>query len=259
MSKPIHIRLTKSNETFYSYYVDFFCIKGEYRKMGYSEVMIQTHEHFNRIHTKDIQVHLFKREGELTGIVPLVKYNTHLYEIPLYKTDDKIVKNVINSISPSLVQIDKTNIVLLYDYLKSLDNFSFIAQVNLHNLLELITTKNIFCFIVYKNNNIISCYFFRNTYMKIKKMSKDENYALSCFSSINHNFEEFYNFFEQSISIIQKDNKNIFKFLFIENLSDNYLLIQDNNHDIISTSKTAYFLYNYIHQPLEPKNVLLLI
>jgi hypothetical protein len=259
MSKPIHIRLTKSDEIFYSYYVDFFCIKREYRKMGYSEMMIQTHEYFNRTHTKNIQVHLFKREGELTGIVPLVKYNTYLYEIPVYKSDDKIVKNIINSIYPSLIQIDKTNIILLYDYLKLLDNFTFIAQVNILNLLELITTKNVFCFVVYKNNTIISCYFFRNTYMKIKNMSIDENYALSCFSSINNNFEEFYTFFEQSISIIQRENKNIFKFLFIENLSHNYLLIKDNKNKIVSTSKTAYFLYNYIHQPIEPKNVLLII
>jgi hypothetical protein len=82
MSKAVCI--TIPTDEFYSYYVDFFCIKREFRKLGYSEIMIQSHEYSNRMKTKDIQVHLFKREGDITGIVPVVKYNTYLYDLNCY-------------------------------------------------------------------------------------------------------------------------------------------------------------------------------
>ena len=261
MSKSILI--TIPNNEFYCYYVDFFCIKKEFRKLGYSEIMIQSHEYSNRIKTKDIQIHLFKREGELTGIVPVVKYNTYLYNLNDYfhsfnpSTFLYNVKNTFHIQSPILLQITKLNIQILYDYLTEIkDNmFQFITTIHISNFVELIETKNIYCFVLMYKQKIYASYFLRNTFMEI-----DKSPCLSCFASIKDNsynnvFEySFTQTFYQIIQIIQRKEK--FSFLFIENTSHNFLLIKE--YDYISKTQTAYFLYNYILQPLKPKDVFII-
>ena len=125
MSKSILI--TIPNNEFYCYYVDFFCIRKEYRKMGYSEIMIQSHEYFNRHNNKNIQIHLFKREGELTGIVPLVKYTTYLYPIPNIQPSRLFiynVKDIQTTVHPILIQINKKNIQCLFEYINTLKEFT---------------------------------------------------------------------------------------------------------------------------------------
>ena len=259
------ILITLPNNEFYSYYVDFFCIKGGFRKLGYSEIMIQSHEYSNRIKTLDIQVHLFKREGELTGIVPVVKYNTYLYDLNDYFNSFNPssflfnVKNISHIQTPILLQITKSNIQILYDYLTEIKNnniFHFITTLHISNFIELIETKNIYCVVLMYKQKIYASYFLRNTFMEI-----DKRQCLSCFASIkDHLYDNVirYSFtqtFQQIIQIIQRKEK--FSFLFIENISHNFLLIKD--HDYISKTKTAYFLYNYILQPLKQKNVFIII
>jgi hypothetical protein len=270
MSKAVCINIP--NNEFYSYYVDFFCIKREYRKLGYSEIMIQSHEYSNRMKTKDIQVHLFKREGDITGIVPVVKYDTYLYNLNCY-LDLTIssafpynIKNIYHSQSPTLLQITKLNIQLIYDYLGEIKNnhmFQFITTVHISNLKELIETKNIFCFVLMYNQKIYASYFLKNTFMEIDidGNNSKRHSSISCFASIKDNDYDkvidlsFCQTFYQVIQVIQREGGN-FSHLFIENVSHNYLLVKD--YDYISKTKTAYFLYNYILQPLKQKNVFII-
>ena len=268
MSKSLCITLP--NDEFYSYYVDFFCIKGEYRKLGYSEIMIQSHEYSNRMKTRDIQVHLFKREGDITGIVPVVKYDTFLYDLNDYfslltpSTFIYNVKNIFNVKSPTLLRITKSNVQILYDYLtkiKDTNMFQFITNVHISNFIELLETKNIYCFVLMYKQTIYASYFLKNTFMEIEKDGVI-NPCLSCFASIKDNLYDtvldysFCQTFYQVIQIIQRDEKVKFSYLFIENISHNFLLIKEC--DYISKTKTAYFLYNYILQPLKEKNVFII-
>ena len=55
------------------YYIDFLCVHKDYRKQNIAPTLIQTHEYNQREKTK-VSVSLFKREGELNVIVPLVLY-----------------------------------------------------------------------------------------------------------------------------------------------------------------------------------------
>jgi hypothetical protein len=266
MSKSILI--TIPNQEFYSYYVDFFCIKREFRKLGYSEIMIQSHEYSNRMKTKDIQVHLFKREGDITGIVPVVKYNTYLYDLNIYfestipSTFLYNVKNIYHIQSPILLQITKSNIQILYDYLTKIkdDNFfQFTTTLHISNFTELIETKNIFCFVLMYKQNIYASYFLKNTFMEIDNDGVT-NHCLSCIASIKDNLYDnviqysFSQTFYQLIQIIQREKK--FPYLFIENISHNFLLIKEDCY--ISKTKTAYFLYNYILQPLKQRDVFII-
>jgi hypothetical protein len=267
MSKAVCITLPTSE--FYSYYVDFFCIKNEFRKMGYSEIMIQSHEYSNRMKTKDIQVHLFKREGDITGIVPVVLYDTYLYDLDNYFTLTPSsflynVKNIYHIQSPILIEITKLNIQIIYDYLTEIKKsgiFQFISTVHISNLKELIETKNIYCFVLMYKQKIYACYFLKNTFMEIDKDGVTCN-CLSCFASIKDDEYDTvmdYSFSQTLYQVIQniQSEKIKFSYLFIENISHNYLLI--NEHQYFSKTKTAYFLYNYILQPLKHKNVLIVI
>jgi hypothetical protein len=270
MSKSVLI--TTPHEEFYSYYVDFFCIKREFRKLGYSEIMIQSHEYMNRMKTKDIQVHLFKREGDITGIVPVVKYNTYLYDINIYfntitpSTFLYNVKNIFHIQTPILLQITKSNIQIIYDHLTVIkDNnlFQFITSIHISNFIELIETKNIYCFVLMYKQKIYASYFLKNTFMEINNDGVT-NHCLSCIASIKSELYDnviqysFSQTFYQVIQLIQRENK--FSYLFIENLSHNYLLVKEREkeNDYISKTKTAYFLYNYILQPLKQKDVFII-
>lgn len=268
MSKSVLI--TTPHEEFYSYYVDFFCIKKEFRKLGYSEIMIQSHEYTNRIKTNDIQVHLFKREGDITGIVPVVKYNTYLYDINSYfhtitpSTFLYNVKNIFHIQTPILLQITKSNIQIIYDHLTVIKNnnlFQFITSIHISNFIELIETKNIYCFVLMYKQKIYASYFLKNTFMEIDNDGVT-NHCLSCIASIKSELYDnviqysFSQTFYQVIQLIQRENK--FSYLFIENLSHNYLLIKEKENDYISKTKTAYFLYNYILQPLKQKDVFII-
>jgi hypothetical protein len=267
MSKAVCITIPTGE--FYSYYVDFFCIKNEYRKLGYAEIMIQSHEYSNRMKTKDIQVHLFKREGDITGIVPVVKYDTYLFKLNKYCVSSPSrflynIKNIYHTQSPILLEITKLNIHLIYDYLSGIKKdiiFQFTATVHISNFKELIETKNIYCFVLMYNQRIYASYFLRNTFMEIDNDGISHP-CLSCFASIKDNEYDLiteYSFpqtFHQVIQIIQSD-KVKFSHLFIEHISHNYLLINDCEY--ISKTKTAYFLYNYILQPLKQKNVFIII
>ena len=106
---------------------------------------------------------------------------------------------------------------------------------------------------------IYASYFFKNTFMEIEKDGRHT--TISCFASIKDNdYDTFmdYSFcqtFYQIIQIIRKEGLT-FSYLFIENISHNHLLIKDCAY--ISKTKTAYFLYNYILQPLKQNNVFII-
>ena len=77
-SRPLYVISPK--KTFNCYYVDYLCVSKLKRKIGVAPKLIQSHEYY-QTHTVNntINVSLFKREGELTGIVPLTIYKCYTY------------------------------------------------------------------------------------------------------------------------------------------------------------------------------------
>ena len=109
-SKPINITL-KNMKTFIAYYVDYLCVHNEYRKMNIAPEIIQTHEYIQRHNDKKIKVSLFKREGELTGIVALTTYLTYQFSI------SSISKYTLLHASMKLIEINKLNLNLLISFI----------------------------------------------------------------------------------------------------------------------------------------------
>ena len=255
-SRPTHISIhnDKNNPSskFDAYYVDYLCVDAMYRNKGIAPQLIQTH-HYTQSHTNpDICVSLFKREGELTGIVPLCVYKTYSFSVDTWSKPCDL--------SPvyKLLEINPQNIHLLVDFIKLTGptNFDIVITPEFSNMIELIKSKNIFVNVILLDHNIVAAYFFRRTRVFISKNTE----VLSCFASINNcdNNDLFISGFKISFWKTADDNK--IGFATIENISHNNIII-DNL--VVKTppttiTPTAYFFYNFAYPSFQPKRVLLL-
>jgi ribosomal protein S18 acetylase RimI-like enzyme len=154
-ARPLYVRLNEktlfgSDKTmFTTYYVDNLCVHPAYRKKGIASTMIQTHYYNLRQQNKHITTCLFKREGDLNAIVPLVAFNT--YCLPL--------ANLVNNLSAphhSLIEIGITQLYLCMEFIKSqMKTFKCVILPDVTSLTHLIKTGNIriYCLVDKTNAN----------------------------------------------------------------------------------------------------------
>jgi len=233
-----------------AYYVDYLCVDKFYRKKGIAPQLIQTH-HYNQRHlNKNIVVSIFKREDELTGIVPLCVYSTYGFTV------DKWNKPPELSSEYKLIEINGTNFRFVYDFMRvNSNNFDIIINADIANILELIKTKNIFIYAILCDEEIICCYFYRKSCVQIEKGLE----VLSCFASICDCDEDiFIQGFK--ISFWKISAENFFGFCAIENVSNNNIIL---NNIILKTKPlivcpTAYFFYNFAYPSFLPEKTLII-
>ena len=253
-SRPIHIQINKSGtkNIFNAYYIDYLCVDKLYRKKGIAQQIIQTHHYNQRYSNKNILVSLFKREEELTGIVPLCVYSTYGFSVKTWTTP--IHLNAIYK----LLEITPQNFHFLLDFIKNNNTkFDIIINSDISNIIELIKTKNIFIYVILFNDNIICAYFYRKSCVFIEKKLE----VLSCFASINQSLENNELFIQGfKISFWKIAEKNYFGFAAIENISHNNIILQNimikTKPSIISP--TAYFFYNFAYLTFKPEKVLII-
>ena len=251
-TRPINISINVHHDTnakFTAYYVDYLCVDKMYRNKGIAPQIIQTHHYNQRRINTQVHVSIFKREGSLTGIVPLCVYSTYGFSVDKWgkpKEIDAIYK---------LLEITEQNVHLLIDFIKinSL-HFDITIITSIPNLLELIKSKNIYIYVIFSDNQVKSTYFYRKTCTFIKKNME----ILTCFASINACDD--LNIFIQGFrcSFWETANKNYFGFAAVENISHNHLIINYltiKNHPVI-ISPTAYFFYNFAYHTFKPEKVL---
>ena len=251
-TRPVHIIINNGDKeaTFDAYYVDYLCVDKLFRKKGIAPQIIQTH-HYNQSHlNKKIRVSLFKREDELTGIVPLCVYSTYGFNVSTW------TKPINLDAMYNLLEINSQNFHFLFDFIKKQsNNFDIIINTCVSNIIELIKTKNIFINVIIVDDEIVSAYFFRKTCVQIEKNIE----VLSCFASIcNCDNNIFIQGFKISFWKIAADN--FFGFSAIENISNNNIII---NNLILKTkpliiSPTAYFFYNFAYPTFKSEKVLII-
>ena len=247
-SRPVSVSLNKGFP-FQVYYVDYLCVDPSYRKRGIAPQMIQTHEYKQRQHNHNIKVSLFKKEGDMTGIVPLTFFNTVAFDMQKWTEPEPLLPIV------SLLECSKTNFHFVLDFLKEgTSKFEATIMPSIEIILELIQTKNIYIYFLLKDHDIKAVYFFRKTCIFIRNGQE----VLSCYAAINNckNSDLFIHGFKVAIFKIRK-----FQFLCIEDMSDNNILITNLKKKTVPyvVSPTAYFLYNYVHNPINNNKVLILI
>lgn len=238
-SRPIYVVINNGNKEakFCAYYIDYLCVNKLHRKKGIAQQLIQTHHYNQRRINKNIVVSLFKREDELTGIVPLCVYSTYGFDVKTW-TKPRDLSSEYN-----LVEINAQNFHILFSFIQQYGKkFDIVINTEVTNIIELIKTKNIFIYSIIVDDAIICAYFFRKSCIQIEKDME----VLSCFASIcNTNDDIFIKGFK--ISFWKIASENYFGFCAIEDISDNNIII----NNIISKTKpliispTAYFFYNF--------------
>ena len=276
-SRPLYVCINTSSIQFPVYYIDYLCVDKTRRKQNVAPQLIQTHEYVQSHQSRKISVSLFKREGELTGIVPLTTFNTVCFSLKHLSVSTK--PNPV-----SYVRVSSTNILILYDFLKlqtlNKQKWDIFILPHLSNIMECIKTDNIIAYMSILHDQIQSCYFFRTTQTSIIQTNENEpnepnepNLILSCFASVRNpemcNVDDFISGFYKTLAELLRSagqsqttppNKNKLKsisnpkqigYLSIENISDNADLIKTLCETITpyATSPTAYFFYNFGHSP----------
>jgi len=248
-TKPLNIFITADNANFDCYYVDYLCVKKGKRKKGIAPQIIQTH-HYNQSHlNKKISVSLFKREGELTGIVPICVYDTYGFPVLSWTKPNELDNNY------SIILVNKSNISLFHHFISSIKNkFDLSICVSMSNLIDLINSENIYITILILNDEIQACYLFRKSCVHFKNLE-----SLICFGSINNTNDDIF-IHSFKVSFWKIAEKYFFGYCVIENLSDNYILIPNIllKTKAESKSPTAYFFYNFAYSTFLSKKVFIL-
>lgn len=239
-TRPLYISLY--NENFPVYYVDYLCVHNLYRKKGIAPQIIQTHELNQRHNNKQVKVSLFKREGDINGIIPLVFYYTYGYKkINVYKIYDHSI---------SVVQVTKSSVYKFLEFFKLHKHlFDCCITPHISNLISLIENKTVFIYLLKQNTTILGCYIFKDTDTLYNNKKSIE--CISSISSIKNDTSNlFYKGFTLAYYYIVKQLKS--KIVLIENIAHNNEIIKHIQNDSFSYSPTAFFLYNYVAKTTNP-------
>jgi hypothetical protein len=245
-SRPLHVKINSHNKVFDVYYVDYLCVNKGWRRKNIAPQLIQTHE-YNQSHlNKKICISLFKREEELTGIIPLTVYKTYCFNMRKWGQPQMLEARIV------LLDGDKQNMYYLYNFMNETSGlWDIMIYPEISNLIELVNTKNIFVKMLVIDTNIEAVYIFRKSCTFIEKGKE----VLSCIASIKgHNISvsEFIQGFKIATWSIIKTHRN-FQYLVIEDISNNNYII--NNISIktypTAVSPTAYFFYNFAYSPFK--------
>ncbi len=245
--------VTMNGARFPVYYSDYLCVAEHSRGKGIAPQLIQTHEYIQRHKNKNIQISLFKREGEITAsIVPLTIYNTVIYDTKTWKKLPAFPAYI------SLIECTKNNVQIFTDFLKeNAGKFLLTCVPEIGNIISLLNSKNIFIYIVQKREKIMSAYFFKKTCTTIE--TKRE--ILMCIASISCCENE--SFFMDGFRIATQTILNAFpafQYVGIECISDNVILNKHIAKQYIKTftSRTAYFWYNFAYPSFDSEKVFIL-
>jgi len=252
-TRPIHVIINngQSDSKFDAYYVDYLCVDKSYRKKGIAPQIIQTH-HYNQSHLNNkIRVSLFKREDELTGIVPLCVYSTYGFSVNNWNKPQELHS------AYKLLEINSQNFHSLFDFITNNQNyFDIFIYTEVTNIINLIKTNNIYIYVIIYNDKIICAYFFRKTCVFIEKNME----VLSCFASINNCTDVSIFIQGFKISFWKIASEKYFGFSAIENISHNNIIIDNIKIKTapLIISPTAYFFYNFAYNTFKPNKVLII-
>jgi len=254
-SRPLHVKINsnRSDSEFDVYYVDYLCVNKNWRKKNIAPQLIQTHEYNQSHNNRKICVSLFKREEELTGIIPLTVYKTYCFNMKNWTTPEQLEAKI------TVLTGDKQNMYYLYNFINEVKkNWDIIIYPEISNIMELVATNNLFVKMLVIDGNIEAVYIFRKTCTYIE----NEKEIISCITSINGSVltrEEFIKGFKISLWSIIKEHNN-FKYLTIEDISDNTCIINNiciRTHPMV-ISPMAYFFYNFAYSPFKSEKCLII-
>lgn len=248
-ARPLKVTLT-GIMPFPTYYVDHLCVLPEMRGKGIAAKSIQTfYYNVSRDYAK-IRTYLFKREGKLTGIVPLTVFNIIGFDII------SIPRIAFPYDAYKLIQITGENISILVDFVNYKKSyFKCTILPDLSNLLNNIKLNNIAVYGIFLQGDVIAVYIFRDsaTFYGNKKATELLCSAEECDTNI------FVAGFTQALRIHCNEtgcDKIIMDATGGNIIISNYCAKVNITPFVITIG--AYYFYNYITQTIPPSKCFIL-
>ena len=248
-SRPL--TLTLGEERFPVYYVDNLCVHPDHRRKGVAPKLIQTHHYDTRYKTPKVKVHLFKREGEMTAIVPLVAYFTHMYVLP-------DLRKVRLPGASSLVKVESRTLRIAVEFLRDrCGGYDAVIAAGIPTLAASIANGTLEIYMLMEARAPIAIYALRDP-----AVTHGKDKALECCASARSCDDGTFRagFFEA----VRRANKNLrARSLLIECLGENEdlngLVLASERLRPLGRSPTAYFLYNYACRSVSPSSTFVLL
>ena len=263
--RPLHVQIFSKNGYKLKgeldvYYIDYLCVDKNMRKKNIAPQLIQTHE-YNQSHlNKKICVSLFKREEDLTGIIPLTIYKTYCYNMRNWARPDPHDLNA----KIKILEGDNQNIYYLYNFINELTKegkWDVTVCPQMSNLIELITSKNLFIVMLVIDGEIAAAYIFKKSCTFIEKDKEIITSVASFYKTTEITRDQFIQGFKVALwSIIEKPENRLFRYLVVEDTSENSCIIENISIKTcpMVVSPTAYFFYNFAHNPFKSNRVLMI-
>jgi hypothetical protein len=248
-ARPLNITL-EGVTPFPTYYVDHLCVLPEMRGKGVAAKSIQTFYYNVSRDNPKIKTYIFKREGRLTGIVPLTIFNIKAFDvinIPTISFPHDAYK---------LIKITRENIPMFVEFInrkKGVMKCAILPEIT--NLLNNIKLNNLTIYGILLHGDLISSYIFRDAAMFYLKKRTTE---LLC-SAEECDTNIFVAGFTQAIRQHSKESSSD-KLIMDETSANiivtNYLSKVNVTPFIITNG--AYYFYNYITQTIAPSKCFIL-
>lgn len=245
------LTLTLGDERFPIYYVDNLCVHPDHRCKGIAPKLIQTHHYDTRYNTPQIKVHLFKREGDMTAIVPLVAYFTHMYVLP------ELSRSRLPGAS-SLVKVGSNTLRIAIEFMRDqCVGYAAVIATGIPTLAASVANGTLEIYMLMESHVPIAVYTLRDP-----AVTHGNDKAIECCASVRCCDDE--TFTSGFLEAVRRANKTLrARSLLIECLGDNEalnrLMIASDRLRPLGRSPTAYFLYNYACRSVSPSSTFVLL
>jgi ribosomal protein S18 acetylase RimI-like enzyme len=260
-SRPLNVTirpsLKKGTIQFDAAYIDYLCVDRNWRKRGIASQLIATHNYNQCLLKKKAEIALFKREGVLTGIVPLCIFSMYIFPMKKWNKPPDLLPPY------SIVECGSSNMHYFYDFIRAdlvKKNIDIQIIPEMTNINSLIKSKNIFIYLLVQQGvGVVGCYFFKKSCTQIEK----DKEALICFASINVSEPElFVSGFKVALSqlCLKKERDSTYHYIVVEDICDNDIIVANLKRKTWphTTIPGAYFFYNYAYGTLPSKRVLII-
>ena len=228
----------KKTLSFPVYYIDNLCVNPGYRKKGIAPEMIQTMYYRISRENPKVNAYLFKREGQLNMIVPLVCYDTYVFDMTKFKAD------TILTASMSLSEIGPAQLNLFIAFIKEqTKKFECIILPDVSSVLNLIKLGKIKIYGILFQGELIAVYIFR-----LLELYYEEKKAVECITILSTEPPDIISAgFAMSWEKIKVTDKC--DIVFVEGTANSSAVIKaltaNPSVKFNFKSPTAFFLYNY--------------
>jgi hypothetical protein len=236
-SRPVFIQL-KGKDAFVANYVDNLCVDKGKRGKGMAARSIQTLSYDMRRMIPSIKVCLFKREGDMTGIVPIVTSSAVLYSVDSVPRINHGYSNL------RTISVRAKGVHILRELSRQCStSHDLVVQPDINLLGHLLDTGNLMAYGLYDGQFLISAYLFRRPNYR-----RTSGYVVECIATMNKcpMDDTFLAGFTSALRRVVRKTKCTS--LLIENLGSSTLIdsgLKRHGAKQIASCPIAYFFHNY--------------